>query len=281
MAADSVARCGVQGLTPFNGSFGCPYCLEKGETHWETETAHKWIYCGQSAPLRTHDGFIEDLGILRDKLQVRPNLKSYNGIKEASPLLLLRKFDMVNGFCFDYIHTACLGVAPTFTNARMDSNNHNQIFFIGNKIDEINARLHTWRVPYSLNRSIRGIDERKFWKSSEWRTWTFLVSVCLKNILSTPYLKHFMKFVKALFLLCSKQIYEMDLLLADKLLKEFATSVEALNPFALSFYDELVSKRRRLVNSKSVTSSCLMLGIGRVYELNRDEQNLIKALGYQ
>ncbi|CAG7785822.1 unnamed protein product, partial [Allacma fusca] len=111
LAADSVTRCSLQGLTQFNGAYGCPTCLEKGETHWESESSHKWIYKSHNAPKRTHAGFLQDIGVLRENLVLRANCSSFHAIKESTPLLLLKTFDIVNGFTFDYMHTVELGTS--------------------------------------------------------------------------------------------------------------------------------------------------------------------------
>ncbi|CAG7827149.1 unnamed protein product [Allacma fusca] len=155
LAADSVARCSLQGLTQFNGAYGCPTCLEKGETHWESESSHKWIYKSHNAPKRTHTGFLQDIGVLRENLVLGANCSSFHGIKEATPLLLLKTFDIVNGFTFDYMHTVELGASRYFANAWLDSRNHNKPFYIGDRINEINANLVAWRIPHDLS-SIAG-----------------------------------------------------------------------------------------------------------------------------
>ncbi|ODM90700.1 hypothetical protein Ocin01_15981 [Orchesella cincta] len=44
VAADSVARCCLQGIKQFNGEYGCPWCIIKGENLTMEGNSRKWIY---------------------------------------------------------------------------------------------------------------------------------------------------------------------------------------------------------------------------------------------
>ncbi|OXA41144.1 hypothetical protein Fcan01_24097 [Folsomia candida] len=135
-AADSVARCQIQGITQFNGEFSCPWCLMKGENYKISERSHKWIFDPkESAPLRNHESFLEHLKQLRDILFHGSSATNNFGIKTASCLLKLPSFNIIDGFVFDYMHTVLLGVVRMLTFAWTDSKNHNKPFYIGSKAD--------------------------------------------------------------------------------------------------------------------------------------------------
>lgn len=127
-AADSVARCQVQGINQFNGEYSCPRCLIKGKNYKSSERAHKWIFAPtEVAQPRSHEQFIKSLLDLKQKLLEGKSVPSYVGIKSASRLLTLPKFDVVHGFVFDYMHTALLGIARSMFFAWTESKNHNHI----------------------------------------------------------------------------------------------------------------------------------------------------------
>ncbi|OXA37348.1 hypothetical protein Fcan01_27909 [Folsomia candida] len=95
VAADSPARCQLQGINQYNGEFSCPWCLEKGETYWIDERRHKWIFPAKKAQQsRTQENFKSHLRQLRDSLCNDNNVTNVFGIKAPSKLILLPKFDM-------------------------------------------------------------------------------------------------------------------------------------------------------------------------------------------
>ena len=209
--ADSVAIPLVQGLMQFNGSYGCTWCLCKGNSIQlpGKNNSHKWIYPPldkESIQLRGKEQFINHLKEFKTMLSVNSKNKSHFGIKTASKLLLFPKFNIVEGFVFDYMHTALLGISRTFTNAWLDSKNHSRKFYIGRKITRIDENLLNVFVPFSFNRAVRSIKERSFWKANEWQTWSYILSIVLDGILDTHYLKHSCKFVYALVIPCSQKI---------------------------------------------------------------------------
>jgi len=233
LAADSVARPIVQGLNQFNGAYGCTWCLCKGESlkNPENPNSHKWIYPPtriSNMEKRSKQQFIAQLKEYKSLLSTNPKLKSHYGIRSASKLLLFPKFDIVHGFVFDYMHTALLGISRTFTKSWLDSKNHNAGFYIGRKLKDIDHKFLKTLVPFTVNRTVRSINERTFWKASEWRTWTYVSGIVLEGILPSNYLEHFLKFVKAIMILCSASISPANLTYAENLLFCFVEDVESL-----------------------------------------------------
>ncbi|OXA48760.1 hypothetical protein Fcan01_16430 [Folsomia candida] len=223
VAADSPARCQLQGINQYNGEFSCPWCLIKGETYWIDERRHKWIFPTKKVhQSRDQENFTSHLRELRDLLHNgNNNVTNVFGIKAPSKLILLPKFDIVHGFVFDYMHTCLLGVVRTLTCAWLDSKNHNFPFYIGHQEVEINCRINLCKFPVECQRILREIKDIKYWKAHEWKIWMILAVPLLNGILSQPYLKHFSNFVTAITILCKDVITRADLETSDNLIKQF------------------------------------------------------------
>lgn len=227
VAADSVARCSLQGIKQFNGQYGCPWCLIKGETLYQDGRRHKWIFPPSEIVRRTKDGFIQNVRTLESNLEHDLDENCF-GIKSASQFLLLNQFNIVDGFVFDYMHTCLLGVVKTFTLNWLDSKNHERDFYIGTKQDVISNLFMRCTVPFESNRVTRDLNDIAFWKANEWKTWMLTCIPILQDILKLPYLKHFAQFVNAMCILLSSKISTEDIDFAEVLLKEFCINARNL-----------------------------------------------------
>lgn len=214
-SADSVARCQIQFINQFNGEYSCPWCLVKGETYHLSERSHKWIFDPtEKAINRSHTQFTNHLRSLQEQLENGTSVSTVFGVKGASKLLLILKFDIVQGFTFDYMHTCLLGVVRTLTLAWLDSKQHNEQFYIGNRSEEINMRIKLCKVPLDCRRTLRGLKDVKYWKASEWKTWMLISVPILHGILPNCYRKHFGKLVTAVCLLSQDQVKHEDSLVS-------------------------------------------------------------------
>ena len=224
VAADSPARCCLQGLRQYNGAQSCPWCLIPGENCTLEGGSHKWVFIPNSrTPLvkRTHDTFLEDVRMLDHQLSVRGD-GSCNGVINASRFLLLHEFDIVDGFVFDYMHTTLLGVLKTYTNMLFDSSNHMFDFYLNKGASiEISKLLLRCRLPYETQRSVRDISDMKNWKAHEWKNWMILCIPILKGFLPLKYIEHLAKFVVAFNILLAEKIPLEKVSFAEKLLEQF------------------------------------------------------------
>ena len=176
MVCDSVARCLRQGIHQLNGSFGCTWCLNEGKSIEYGQSSRKLIYEVEECCLRTHDQFVSHLGELCEKLKTNKNA-SHCGITSASQLLLIPKFNIVSGFTYDNMHRAFLGISKSILNWWLTSEYHERLFYVGQMMKEIDKVLLTFAVPSCFDRVVRSIELNKFWKTSEWRTWTFIAVI--------------------------------------------------------------------------------------------------------
>jgi hypothetical protein len=227
VAADSVARCALQGVKQFNGYYSCHYCYIEGEKYPLEGGGHKMIFPPCESNARTDESFFEDINSLQEvltskKLKKSIKIRHVNGVQSVTPLVGLNGFNMVDGFPVDYMHTAILGVLRSLTSMIFDSKNKDERYYL-KKIaqDKLVERFLRCKVPYEVNRSTRHINEIASWKANEWKTWLIVCIPILKGILPDDYVNHLSKFVVALTLLTRDMISEAEIDTAEELLKDF------------------------------------------------------------
>ena len=93
------------------------------------------------------------------------------------------------------------------------------IFFVSSEIDTVNKRLLEIKPPDLITRVPRSLEDRRFWKASELRSWLLFYSLpCLFGILAEECFQHLACFVEALWLMLQDSITEHDLLQSERLL---------------------------------------------------------------
>ncbi|KAL7296826.1 hypothetical protein TKK_0010223 [Trichogramma kaykai] len=138
IVVDSVARAPMQGLKQFNGNFGCSWCLNPGERFFNCV---RYLHQSEPFELRTTENVINHI----ENAMNGRSRKECCGVKYVSPLINLKGFDFINGFCPDYMHCCLLGVAKQITE-----------YFLGtmskDKISALNSMLQKIKVPHKLSR---------------------------------------------------------------------------------------------------------------------------------
>ena len=223
-SADSVARCILQNIKQFNGLCGCSWCESPGEIV-EKGRGHCRVYPNshEGDKLRTHASMIENgRGAFLSN-------ECIAGVKGPTQLSQLPFFDLVSGFVVDNLHCVDLGVARQLGHLWFDTPNHRQPWYIGNKIPVIDDRLNLVHPPSEVTRIQRSLNQRAFWKGSEWHWWLLLYApVVLRGILSQPFYGHLLLLVEAVFLLTNFSISYEDINEADACLSEYVCQFEVL-----------------------------------------------------
>ena len=151
------------------------------------------------------------------------------GVKGPSQLMRCPKFDIIYGFVVDYMHCVDLGVTRMLVNLWLDSRNHVYDWYIGKKVSELDERLFNIRPPFNITRLPRSLNQRKFWKASEWRAFLIFYSLhVLTDVLPAVYVEHFALLSHSMFLLLQVSISSSELDLADELLNKFVSDFEHL-----------------------------------------------------
>ncbi|PIK38932.1 hypothetical protein BSL78_24227 [Apostichopus japonicus] len=127
-ACDSVARCQLQGVTQFNGYFGCSWCLHKGKSVEKGRGSVTVYQYEEPVPVLRTQANVE-----AEAIKITSGEPSSIGVNNVSPLLLIPRFDIVEGFPVDYMHAVCEGVTEKLTNLWFDSSSHKEPWHIGNQ----------------------------------------------------------------------------------------------------------------------------------------------------
>ncbi|KAG0415915.1 hypothetical protein HPB47_006913 [Ixodes persulcatus] len=91
------------------------------------------------------------------------------------------------------------------------------------------SRLLAIKPPHCVTRLPRSLNERSFWKASEWRHWLLFYALpCLEEILPLEYWKHFSKLSEAIHMLLRETITPHDIKRAEELLHDFVGRCEGL-----------------------------------------------------
>nr|XP_055061257.1 uncharacterized protein LOC129444550 [Misgurnus anguillicaudatus] len=145
------------------------------------------------------------------------------GVKRPSQLMKLDKFQMVQGFVPEYQHSVCLGVTRQLTSLWLDSTNHQHGWYIGTQTEKIDEVLTKISPPTEITRVPRSMQERKFWKASEWRLFLLFYALpVLNGILPRKYWNHLFLLVFAVYHLLQERIREAKVVIAlKKFVREF------------------------------------------------------------
>ncbi len=186
-SADSVARPLLRNTKQFNGEYGCDFCYHIG--------GGPYPYRRPESLLRSETEHYEHAMADTVELPVK-------GVKGPSELMRLQKFQMINGFVPEYQHSVCLGVTRQLATLWLDSTNHNNEWYIGTKADVIDRELLAIKPPVEITRAPRSLQDRKYWKASEWRSFLLFYSLPILNgVLMKKYWNHLFLLVFALHIL--------------------------------------------------------------------------------
>ncbi|XP_072145059.1 uncharacterized protein [Dermacentor andersoni] len=120
-SVDAPARAAVLNMVPFNGYFGCPWCLIRGE---HVEGSMRYV-TDEPVEARTSDLVRRDMKMALDYKDV------INSVRGPSALMNLKGLDLVNGQNVEYMHCVLQGVSKQLTEAILTSTNSNQRFYVG------------------------------------------------------------------------------------------------------------------------------------------------------
>ncbi|KAG0442803.1 hypothetical protein HPB47_015604 [Ixodes persulcatus] len=117
---DAPARSSVQNIVLYNGYYGCPWCLIKGDY---IDGSLRFLSF-DDAPERTSAGVLRDMKLALEMSMV------INGYKGPSPAVNLPHFDLVWGFTVEYMHAVLLGVIRQITELLLSSANSSERYYI-------------------------------------------------------------------------------------------------------------------------------------------------------
>ena len=225
---DTVARAPMQGLIQFNGYYSCNWCLHPGEmVPHRRGYAMKYPILDEEPELRTEVGTLNHLRVTLETLS--PTF----GVKNVSPLIELKKFDIINGFVPDSMHCIALEVVKQFSEYWLSSTGH-PYSLSKEKINRLDILATSFKVPNTLARLSRSIKDRKYWKSREWENGLLFYSlpllnvICLQNRDFIPYFNHWAILLRAFYILTQYSVTVDEILSANRLLRQFVALTEVL-----------------------------------------------------
>ncbi|XP_050034498.1 uncharacterized protein [Dermacentor andersoni] len=220
-SVDAPARAAVLNMVPFNGYFGCPWCLIRGE---HVEGSMRYV-TDEPVEARTSDLVRRDMKMALDYKDV------INGVKGPSALMNLKGLDLVNGQSVEYMHCVLQGVSKQLTEAILTSTNSNQRFYVGapSVAARIESRLLAIKPPHCVTRLPRPLKDRGHWKASEWRQWILFYALpCLDGILHPEYWKHLSRLSEGIHILLQEELGARDIDRAEALLSNFVCRCKTL-----------------------------------------------------
>ncbi|XP_043205523.1 uncharacterized protein LOC122372406 [Amphibalanus amphitrite] len=227
IVCDAPARCMVQGIHQFNGAYGCAWCLHEGTVVRKGDGTARIYEHRTDVERRTHASVIASA-----RTAIQENISHHNGVKAASPLLLLPAecgVDIVDSFSADYMHAILLGVVRQFLDLWFSSKWSSSPFSIRSSLREADDRLMAVRPPQDLSRTPRTLRDSAHWKASECRNWLLYYSVpVLFGLLAPRFLDHWCLLVSAVFALLQGQVAASEVLRASHKLLAFNKGVGLL-----------------------------------------------------
>lgn len=203
---DTGARAHMQGLTQFNGKFGCNWCLHPTESYHRVTKYPIDLKRKRLPAKRTKEETVKTM------MMLNRNKPKINGIKAISPLIFLESFDIIDGFTPDYMHCVLLGVVKQITNILMQPLN----------IPHYQEQLNSIKLPHQVCRLTRPIDDNAFWNARVEENWLLFISMTLfSSKLQSKYLKYWSLLVESMHILLKSEIRVTELDRAEAMLKLF------------------------------------------------------------
>ena len=218
---DKPAKSICQNFAQFNGNCGCSKCKQAGVTSPAGKGfVHAYPFnkdnpCG---PKRTKEGTLESA------YSAVSQAKSVEGVKGPSWFLYFTYFDIIRGFCIDWMHGVLLGVVCMLLNLWFCPSSHGKLWYCGDAVKLADLRLLQICSPSCLSRRPRSIEKhRSYWKASEYCSWLFYYLLpVMQGILAEEYFKHTSLLVEAIFILAQESINpESDIPKCQNLLEKF------------------------------------------------------------
>lgn len=196
----------LTGVANYNAFHGCLKCTTVGFHSYESGST---VFPKFDAPKRTDEEF---------------RAQTYgNHHRRYSPVLDL-PIDIIDSFPVgDVLHLIDLGNTRKFLLGWMSGKMGNSDARWSYQTQkEITSYLHSCKSPSEIRRRIRGIDEIKRWKGTEFRTFLLYVSiVVLKKHLPQYIYQHFLLYFCGITILLSDYHLKDMIDIADNLLKTF------------------------------------------------------------
>lgn len=219
-AVDSVARGPLQNIIQFNGHCGCSWCELSGENFSPGCHVYRFFL---ALTRRTKDSF----AACADEAEASG--EPVIGVRGHSILEQLPHFNIIDSCVFDSMHAIDLGVVRQLARLWFKTTNSQSRWYIKPYIEDLNLKLRNIYPPSNITRLPRKIQDRAYWKASEWRNFLlFYGPLVLKDVLPSRFYKHFLLLSESVYILSQNYITQIELFKARLKIEKFVKDFEKL-----------------------------------------------------
>ena len=160
------------------------------------------------------------------------------GVKGPSCLEIIPEFNLISGMSFDYMHNVLLGVTRLLLRLWFTTSNHEQPWYLGRVVKDIDQTLLKITPPDEISRTPRSIENTmKYWKGNslveihsniicvtahELRAWLLHYSpIVLYEFLPDDYYQHHLLLVEGIYLLLKDIVTTDDTAQSARLLNHY------------------------------------------------------------
>ncbi|CAL1685139.1 unnamed protein product [Lasius platythorax] len=206
----------------FNGDFGCPSCLCKGERVPILPKGFVHVYpYNDQLQLRTSQQSVEYANLATSDHPIM-GVKGHSVFSKIMP-------DFIKGIGIDRMHCADGGVIKKILMLLSDVKYRNKVFSLYPVLDAVNDRLIAIKPPKFVHRMPRSIADLIHWKASKLKMFCFYYSVPIfEGIMRVDYFEHFLRLIIALSILSSDFITEHMMEISKDLLHRFVREFQLL-----------------------------------------------------
>lgn len=230
-SADLPARAMLSGLKTYSGSNACTACVHEGLTITDRTGGKytRYVKVNPEPEARSHNKF---LSAAVNFNELSPNERY--GLITVPPMILFPQFDFSKGFVIDYMHNIALGVMRLLLDLWMGchrlSNKSKSLKPMTKKNrDKLDKRLLSLQPPEYITRKPRSVQERGFYKASEYRNLLlYFLPYALRGLLDESKVKHFQLLSAATYILLQSELNENEINQAGEMLTTFADRFEEI-----------------------------------------------------
>ncbi|KAE8739815.1 hypothetical protein FOCC_FOCC014683, partial [Frankliniella occidentalis] len=181
---DAPAKACFLVLTNFNGLFGCPKCLSRGEKSERTGNVFCHLF-QENLTLRTEANYLNQLDSLRGLRGNNPNHKAVMGIRGPTILKNMLISSLIRSTSLDVMHCVFLGTMKTLMTLWFTDSWKNEVYSLFERRDVVSHLLSSIKPPHCFERVPQSLDNllRKSSVSDE--------DITLAQSLLDTFVKHF------------------------------------------------------------------------------------------
>lgn len=221
---DTIARPTCQASTQFNGHWGCSWCFHKSKSLGNT--CYYPILRRRRPDLRD---MTSTLVAMEEAAELRKTKKTFSkqekkrlkGIQGRTPLADLVGFNIIFGFCPDYMHACLSGVSKRITERLLETVSEADIDYMSSEMERL-------KVPNQLAQLPRPLHQRHLWKAKEWESWVLYYGLPIMSLkLKQKYVDFWALYSNSMYILLKKEISFQEIEEVNKNLASFVALTES------------------------------------------------------